>query len=90
MKVTDAMVAAYDAGFNDHDCGPGDCCTKSGLARVVGMVAAAERERVAAYISRAATRKREQAETWFSSDALIANAYDTVAGWCRDETIWND
>lgn len=53
-------------------------------------IAAAERERLAAYITRAAARKREQAETWFSSDALIANAWDEVAGWCRDETIWTD
>lgn len=57
---------------------------------VARVVAAAERERLAAYISRAATGKREQAEHWFSSDALTADAWDEVAGWCRDNTIWKE
>lgn len=48
-----------------------------------------ERDRIASYIERAAARKRENAEAWFSADAIVANAWDEVAGWCRDETIWN-
>lgn len=40
MNITDEMLAAYEAGFNDHDCGPGDCCPRSGLARVAPLIAA--------------------------------------------------
>jgi hypothetical protein len=50
-------------------------------------VEAAARERVAAYIERAAELHRRPGGCL--SDGLTATAWAQVAEWCRDDTIWN-
>lgn len=40
MDITEEMLKAFEAGWVDHDCGPGDCCTRSALARVAPLIAA--------------------------------------------------
>lgn len=100
MTVTDEMVEQF---YDAHGLGNIEAtrqglrnwpreqeAIRAGLEAVTESFAAAERERVAAYISRAAARKREQAVGWWSADIVTADAWDEVAGWCRDDTIWGE
>lgn len=91
MNVTDEMVKlTVEAAWTECGDAMSKILARAFLAKVAEHVAAAERERIAAYITRAAKQKREQAEGWWSSDALEANTLDEVAGWCRDDTIWKE
>ncbi len=91
MNVTGEMVReAMAAAWVEHGDVDSAAMVCAFLAKVADHVAAAERERLAAYISRAASRKREQAVGWWSADIVQADAWDEVAGWCRDETIWQE
>lgn len=40
IQISDEMIAAYEEGFNAHDCGPGDCCVRSALKAVAALIAA--------------------------------------------------
>lgn len=87
-KISDEMVEAFAADWGAHDCGPGDCCTRAGLARVAPLIAAQERERVARYIDRAMAGKRETAAQGLSADTIVADAWAEAAGWLREDSIW--
>ncbi len=92
MSANDAAInAALSAWVRTPDL---DLTTiagmRIGLDAAAEHIAAAERERLAAHITRAAARTRSQAEAWWSADHVRADAWDEVAGWCRDDTIWKE
>lgn len=82
VKISDEMIAAYEEGFNAHDCGPGDCCVRAGLGAAAPLVAApaalAERVKIVGEIRRHADKIR--AEAWNSSTGVALGAVvDSVA-----------
>jgi hypothetical protein len=74
---------ADDDGLDGHEC---PSYTEADVDGLVNSARVGERERVAAYIDRAAERHRRPGGGL--SDGLTATAWAQVAEWCRDDSIW--
>lgn len=92
MNITDEMVKAFADSYDKDCCNDSSadfCCTRSALARVAPLIAAQARARVARYIDRAVSGKRETAAMGLLADTIVADAWAEAAGWLRDDSIWN-
>lgn len=77
--VTDEMIRAYESGFVDHHCGPGDCCVRAGLTAATADLRRKNAELSAVLalgydVARAATERWKAEDPDRRKDVLFADA----------------